>query len=117
VLAPEAVQLLLEQVRASAPMEALPLPVQAAVLPALALEQASASPPLQVEALRSPSRQASWQASAVPEPLPTDSKLTDANPTLHEAAGNRLRLPRTPACLSNHSSIFGPWWQLVLLGF
>ena len=36
-----------------------------------------------------------------------DSKLTDANPTLCEAAGNRLRLPRTPACLSNHSSIFG----------
>jgi len=61
VLAPQAVPLLPEQVRASAPGVALLL--------APALEQAlvSASPQVRLVVPRSPSRQASWQVSAVPE--------------------------------------------------
>ena len=93
-----------------------PLPVLAPALPEVAqlpvpeLEPASALPPVQVEARLSPSRLASWQASAVPAPrlgpVPRWRPERTSSPEAH------CRLPVTvaarpgiPSALRSHSLV------------
>ena len=66
MLAPEAMLLVPEQVRVPEVVQVVG-PEALRPVPALEPVLASASPPAQVVALRSPSPLASWQASAVPE--------------------------------------------------
>ena len=98
------------------PALVLPLPVLAPALPEVAqlpvpeLEPASALPPVQVEARLSPSRLASWQASAVPAPrlgpVPRWRPERTSSPEAH------CRLPVTvaarpgiPSALRSHSLV------------
>jgi hypothetical protein len=91
---------LLEQVRASA---ALPLPVQAAVLPALALGRLRLRR-LQVEALRSPSRQASGGFSCR-SPCRTARRRAPAPPA---AAAGQARAVSAVAGLDRRRSVAVP---------